>query len=130
MQFSNTPSRDVVSCKSCSCVQFSPVSGQCVRCGQSLGIRYCNIDLKELTKANSSNADDSLRMAVGAALRVMRTRRGLTQAALARQLGIVGRSQLSRIESGHVLPPLHIFLLIATWLGAESVTVKFRDSPP
>jgi DNA-binding XRE family transcriptional regulator len=130
MQFSTTPSREVVSCKRCSCVQFPRASGQCVKCGQDLKVFFFNIDLTALKRASSTSVNDSLRKAIGAALRGLRTRRQITQTALSKQLGIVGRSQLSRIESGHVLPPLHTFLLIATWLGVEGVTVRFRDSTP
>jgi len=129
MQFSTIPSRDVVVCKGCDCVQFLPTSGRCVRCDQGLGISYFAINLLGMNGSDSAT-DDSLRNSIGAALRAMRTRRGITQAALSRQLSIVGRSHLSRIESGRVLPPLHTLLLIVTCLGAESVIVRFRDSPP
>jgi DNA-binding XRE family transcriptional regulator len=128
MQFSTTPSRDVVRCNTCGVVQYLTACGQCARCHQSLGVSYITLDLRGLIGDHSKNADDPLRKSLGAALREMLTRRKITQTALSRKISI-GRSHLSRIESGRVFPPVFTFLLIATWLGAEGVTVRIRDSP-
>jgi transcriptional regulator with XRE-family HTH domain len=68
-----------------------------------------------------------IRQHIGYLIRELRLQRGMTQAALAWSIS-GSRSQLSRIERGHVLPPIAFILRIAAVLGVEQVFLRLRQS--
>ena len=129
MELTHLQPRDVLHCGACALVQTSNVSGRCRRCGQNLNVGFLEIDFSSLTINQSQPARESFPSRLGAVLRSLRRRRGITQSTLARKLHI-SRSELSRAETGRVLPPLRMVLLIATQLGVDHLTLRIRDLSP
>ena len=64
----------------------------------------------------AAGEDEAFLPAVGANLRRLRTRRGLSLERLARQSG-VSRAMLSQVELGHSAPPINVLWKIARALG-------------
>ena len=63
---------------------------------------------------------------VGLALRVLRELKGISQAKLARQAG-VGKSQLSKYESGKDLPKFDSLGKVLSALGTEPLALFYLD---
>jgi transcriptional regulator with XRE-family HTH domain len=57
----------------------------------------------------------------------MRSRLGMTQAALASATGL-HRTYLSRVENGQVLPSIIRLIEIAGGLGIDKITLRIRSS--
>ena len=66
---------------------------------------------------------------LGTTLREHRTRRGLSQQALARRAG-VSRTFLAQIERGESTPTVAVLLRLATALGVAAGTLLGEDPPP
>src|ERR1039458_340959 len=83
-------------------VQFCTLSTVCKRCQKPLGIRYATLILSH-NRRDEENCPEELALALGHLMRTMRLDRHMTQAECATRL-CTSRSQLSRIETGHLRP--------------------------
>jgi len=125
--------QETATCPRCGLHQYA--KGSCPRCHESLGIDFYRLDFDHLDEALLNPGHSPTPNAVGRALRQMRQRRGLSQERLARVIGpgngsIVGlRSYLSRIECGHVRPPLSTLLRITRALGLSAIILRFDHAP-
>lgn len=129
MKLTHVQPRDVLVCERCSLVQSAHSSGRCLRCRRNLNVSYLDLNLTVGSFDPSQSEWSSFPIRLGSVLRQLRLRRGISQSALARILRM-SRSELSKAESGRVLLPFRRVLLLATRLGADQVTIRFRDLPP
>lgn len=101
---------DVVVCPYCQLSQFEPGNGKCRRCHHRLGLlTYVEFFLSEPLHFPGHQAQPAVQMEVGGLIRKLRSRRGMTEAALASLTGI-HRTYLSAAEHGR-LPPSAMFIL-------------------
>jgi Helix-turn-helix domain len=117
----------VVRCVSCGLLQWVPVSGHCRKCQTKLGFSLIEIPL-----CVHENAPDDRRgsaLEVGPTLLAMRLRQGKTQTCVS-SISRVGRSSLSRYESGACSPSLSTLARILAALGAESLYIRIGKGPP
>ncbi len=114
--------RDTVVCPVCQLSQFEGGNGKCRRCHQSLGIAYIELFLSNLPCLDSQRSI-AMRKEVGLLIRRLRSRSGLTQAALASLTGI-HRTYLSRAERGQVMPSVIALMRIAGALGVEKILLR------
>lgn len=116
-------SRDVVICPVCQLSQFEPGNGKCRRCHHSF-ITYI-----EFILPNQLDRFDSQwpKIEVGGLVRRLRSRRGMTQAALAALTGI-NRTYLSRTECGQVMPSVVALMRIACALGVDKILLRVHSS--
>ncbi len=96
-----------------------------------MGFTY--LALSPLSLSNPLISPDSERLAamrleVGELIRNLRSRRGLTQAALA-SLARVHRTYLSRVERGRVTPSIFTLMQIAGAVGVQKITLRVRVPP-
>ena len=72
--------------------------------------------------AGATTYDAELAQAFGAAVRALRTERGIAQESLAHQAGIE-RSHMGKIERGEHMPTLVLILRIAKGLGCSAAAL-------
>jgi DNA-binding XRE family transcriptional regulator len=113
---------EVTTCPHCGLRGYLTENGQCRRCHRPLGVEYLRLSLSEFVGGVSN---ERLSERAGSALRALRAANGISQQGLARAAGI-GRSQLSRIECGHVLPSLRTLLQLAGLCGLTVVILRFE----
>lgn len=111
-----------ITCPFCFLKQFERTDGRCSRCRHSLGFTYLEVFLHQEEDAPS----ESVRR-LGRLIRVLRARRGVTQATLASLTGI-HRTYLSRAERGHVTPSLPVLTRIISALGVDKLMLRVRNS--
>ena len=87
--------RETVVCPFCQLKQFERGNGKCRRCSHSLGITYLEIQLPNSLASVSTQTEAAIRKEVGGLIRRLRSRRDITQSALASLTGI-HRTYLSR----------------------------------
>lgn len=119
------PLRKMVTCSHCGLHQYFPANRQCRRCRWSVGNIQFAIPLKSAAEP-SGDPDESLRRAIGALLRRLRRRHGISQTAMASLLK-THRSFLSRIEHGHKLPRLSMLAQVCSLLDVEQVILCMRQ---
>lgn len=118
--------RETAICPHCSLHQY--VKGStCPKCHGSLGVEFARLDLREWHRLLSDENSQLLRHEVGLAIRQLRVRRGISQGRLARMAGGIGRSQLSRVECGHVRPSISTLLRITRALGLTAIILRFES---
>jgi len=105
-----------VRCSSCQLLQFLPSRGRCLRCGALL-FYAAEIPL------NSAVCVRDACLALGSAIRTVRSRQHLSQKDLSTLAG-VERSHLSRIETG--FEPSPRFCTVVRLLRALGVTLVLR----
>jgi DNA-binding XRE family transcriptional regulator len=120
-------SDSVVCCQFCKLTQFERGNGQCRRCHHPLGFTYIEFFLSPLPTSIDSQSLIAMRLKVGALIRRLRCRRGITQAALASLSG-VNRSYISRAEHGKVTPSVIALMQIAGALGVSKLMLRLRSS--
>ena len=118
--------RTTIVCPACKLKKFERTENRCPRCHHSLGIEYFEIVLPSSLELLSPQRVVSIRQEVGGLIRSFRSRRDMTQAALASLTGI-HRTYLSRIEQGRVLPTIVSLLQIGRALGIDKVLVRARS---
>ena len=119
--------RDVVVCPVCQLSQFERGNSKCRRCHHSLGITYIELSISNTLDRLDSQFLNSVRREVGELIRRLRSRRGMTQAALASLTGI-HRTYLSRAERGQVMPSIIALMRIAGSLGVDKIPLRVRSS--
>jgi transcriptional regulator with XRE-family HTH domain len=92
-----------------------------------LGFTYIEFFLSPLPTSIDSQSLIAMRLKVGALIRRLRCRRGITQAALASLSG-VNRSYISRAEHGKVTPSVIALMQIAGALGVSKLMLRLRSS--
>jgi ribosome-binding protein aMBF1 (putative translation factor) len=113
-------------CSYCHLHQY--LSQQCRRCGRALNVECIRINLPPGDRADQpETADRALPVRIGAAIRSLRSRRGISQEALAKAAK-TGRSTISRMECGHLVPSLSRLLSLARLCGLTSVLLRLEQS--
>ena len=121
---------EIVICPRCNTRQY-PRNGSCIKCHRALGLSYMNLQLSTLLNPRTIDDERQLARSIGALLRSLRKRRGITQSQLAaRAAGCIARTYLSKAECGHVLLPLSKLLPIAKALGLTAAILRFESSSP
>jgi predicted transcriptional regulator len=92
-----------------------------------LGISYIEIFLTDPPTPLNSQRLIAARLEVGRLIRRLRSRRGVTQAALASMTGI-HRTYLSRAEHGQVMPSVVALMQILRALGVDKMLLRVRSS--
>ncbi len=94
--------QETLVCSNCQLRQYERGTGKCRRCHHLLGITYIEIYLPSSLAPLTSQKVVAIRKEVGGLIRRLRSRREITQAALASLTGI-NRTYLSRAERGQVI---------------------------
>jgi len=119
---------EIVICRRCNTRQY-PRNGNCIRCHCTLGVNYLNLQVSTLLNPRTAHDERQLAHSIGALLRSLRKRRGLSQSQIAmRTAGHIARTYLSKAECGHVLLPLSKLLPIAKALGLTAVILRFETN--
>ena len=118
--------RETVVCPICQLKQFERGNGKCRRCQRSLGVTYIEINLPSSLAHLSSQRVVTIRKEVGGLIRRLRSRREITQAALASLTGI-HRTYLSRAERGQVMPSIIALMQIARALEVDKILLRVRS---
>ena len=119
---------EIVTCWRCNTCQF-PKDGKCVRCHCSLGVEYVFFQVPALIDPHPEG-HTQLAPSIGQLIRSLRSRRGISQAQLARMAAEIDRSYLSKAESGLVLLPLSRLLALTRSLGLAAVILRFEEARP
>jgi ribosome-binding protein aMBF1 (putative translation factor) len=119
--------RQIADCPHCGLHQYLTENGACRRCNRPIGVEFIHLPLNDLARQLSDKELRLLPNRVGLAIRDLRSRRGISQEKLARAAR-TGRSHLSRIECGHVRPPLSTLLRVTGALGLDAVILRFENS--
>lgn len=119
--------REIVICSVCKLRQFERSNGNCSRCHHSLGIAFIELLLSTPPNSSDSQSQTAIRKEIGALVRRLRARRGITQAELTSLTGI-NRTYLSRAERGQVMPSVIALMQIAGALGVDKVLLRVRHS--
>ena len=114
-------------CPNCELRQYERGTGKCRRCHHSLGIAYIEIYLPNSLAPLTSQRVVAIRKEVGGLIRRLRSRREITQAALASLTGI-HRTYLSRAERGQVMPSIIALMQIARALEVDKILLCVRSS--
>ena len=113
--------RQIADCPHCGLHQYLTENGMCRRCNRPIGVEFIHLPLSDKKLRQLPNR-------VGLAIRDLRSRRGISQERLARAAGGMGRSHLSRIECGHVHPPLSTLLRLTGVLGLNVIILRFENA--
>ena len=103
-------------------------TGSARRCNRPIGVEFIHLPLNDLARQLSDKELRQLPNRLGLAIRDLRSRRGISQEKLARAAGGMGRSHLSRIECGHVHPPLSTLLRLTGVLGLNAIILRFENA--
>jgi DNA-binding XRE family transcriptional regulator len=114
-------------CPNCQLKQYERGSGICRRCRDKLGVSYLEIYLSSSLAHLTSQNEIAIRKEVGGLIRRLRSRREITQAALASLTGI-NRTYLSRAERGKVMPSIIALMQIAHALEVDKILLRVRNS--
>jgi DNA-binding XRE family transcriptional regulator len=114
-------------CANCQLKQYERGSGICRRCRHKLGLSYLEVYLSSSLAPLTSQNRIAIRKEVGGLIRRLRSRREITQAALASLTGI-NRTYLSRAERGKVTPSIIALIQIARALEVDKVLLRVRNS--
>ena len=117
--------RDTVICPTCQLSQFERGNGKCRRCHHSLGFTFFELSLASPVISLDSQRLTAMRIEVGGLIRRLRSRHGITQAALAALTGI-HRTYLSRVECGRVTPSIFTLMQIAGAVGVDKIMLRVR----
>ena len=120
--------RQIADCPHCGLHQYLTENGMCRRCNRPIGVEFIHLPLNDLARQLSDKKLRQLPNRVGLAIRDLRARRGISQERLARAAGGMGRSHLSRIECGHVHPPLSTLLRLTGVLGLNAIILRFENA--
>jgi DNA-binding XRE family transcriptional regulator len=119
--------RETVVCPFCQLKQFERGNGKCRLCRHSLGITFLEIQLPDSLVSFSTQTEAAIRKEVGGLIRRLRSRRDITQAALASLTGI-HRTYLSRAERGQVMPSVIALMQIGRALEVDKILLRVRSS--
>ena len=117
--------RHAVICPTCQLSQFERGNGKCRRCHHSLGFTFFELTLSSPLTSLESERLTAMRIEVGGLIRRLRSRHGITQAALAALTGI-HRTYLSRVERGRVAPSIFTLMQIAGAVGVDKIMLRVR----
>jgi len=120
--------RETAKCPHCGLHQYLTANGACSRCKRPIGVQFINFPLSDLARQLSDKEHNVLPNRLGLAIRDLRSRRHLSQEALAKAAK-TGRSHLSRIECGRVRPPLSTLLRLTGALGLNAIILRFENAP-
>jgi DNA-binding XRE family transcriptional regulator len=107
--------------------QFERGSDRCRRCHHPLGVNYIELFVPTLPDCPKARSPVATGIELGGLMRRLRSRRGMTQDALASLTG-VHRTYLSRAERGQVVPSIISLMRIARALGVDKILLRVRSS--
>jgi len=113
-------------CENCQLTQYERGSGICRRCRRKLGVSYLEVYLSSPLDPLTFQNENAIRREVGGLIRRLRSRREITQAALASLTGI-NRTYLSRAERGKVMPSIIALMQIACALEVDKILLRVRN---
>ncbi len=119
--------RETVICPVCRLSQFERGSGTCRCCHHPLGLSYIEVFLPIRLDLFDAECLTAIKVEIGALIRRLRSRRGITQAAPA-SVTRLHRTYVSRAERGQVLPAIDALIRIASALGVDKVLLRVRNS--
>lgn len=122
-----SPFQENLVCPNCQLRQYERGSGKCRRCHHSLGVTYIEVYLSTSLAPRTSQTVIEIRKEVGGLIRRLRSRREITQAALASLTGI-NRTYISRAERGKVIPSVTALMQIAYALKIDKILLRVRNS--
>jgi DNA-binding XRE family transcriptional regulator len=117
--------RGTLLCEFCGLSQFERGNGICRRCRHPLGVAYLELLPSIPLDSSSSRSQIAIRKTLGGLIRRLRSRRGITQTALASLTGI-NRTYVSRAERGQVMPSVIALLKIGGALGIDKILLRLR----
>ncbi len=117
--------RETVDCPHCALHGYLTEDGRCRRCHRPLYVEYLRLDVAaQLSDENLC----ALPARIGSTLRLLRSKRGISQEKLARATGgSIGRSTISRMECGHLVPSLSRLLSLARICGLTTVILRLEE---
>jgi len=118
--------RDSVICPACQLSQLERGNGKCRRCHHSLGVTYCELFLPTSIPSIDLQRPGLIRKEIGGLIRRLRSRRDITQSALASLTGI-HRTYLSRAEHGQVMPSVVALMRIARALNVDEIVLRVLE---
>ena len=119
--------RQTADCPYCGLHHYLRDDGECPRCHRPIGVEFIHLPLIDLVQQLSDNELQALPNRVGLAIRELRRRLHISQETLSRAAH-TGRSHLSRIECGHVRPPLSTLLRVSGALGLNAIILRFENA--
>lgn len=119
------PSFEVPRCPHCGLIQFRRATPRCVRCKKPLDDFIAGTPLRLFVPNRTENSAEVLARRVGTAVRCLRKERKLTQQRLAILMG-TGRSYISKLESGGVVPSLQTLERATLALGIDLADLFLR----
>jgi len=119
------PSFEVPRCTHCGLTQFRAANSKCVRCKKPLADFMGGTPGRSCSPDSLDNSAGVLAKRVGAAVRGLRKERQLTQQHLANLMG-TGRSYVSKLESGRVLPSLQTLDRATSAFGIDIAELFLR----
>jgi hypothetical protein len=119
---------ETVTCRRCNTRQY-PRNGACIKCHCELGLDYLNLQVSTQLDPRTVYDDKQLARSIGALIRGLRNRRGITQSQLVmRAACCVARTYLSKAECGHAMLPVSKLLPIVRALGLTAVILRFEST--
>lgn len=119
------PSFEVPRCPHCGLIQFRHTIASCVRCKKPLDDFTGGMPARFFVPDRLEKSAELLALRVGVAVRSLRKERKFTQQRLAILMG-TGRSYISKLESGRVVPSLQTLDRATSAFGIDLAELFLR----
>jgi DNA-binding XRE family transcriptional regulator len=119
------PSFEVPRCPHCGLIQFRRPIDKCVRCKKPLDDFATAMLAHAFASSLPKQSKEALAQRVGVAVKTLRKERKFTQQRLATLMG-TGRSYISKLESGHVVPSLQTLESATSAFGIDLAELFLR----
>jgi DNA-binding XRE family transcriptional regulator len=119
------PSFEVPRCPHCGLIQFRHAIDKCVRCKKPLDDLATAMLACAFASSLPNQSKEALAQRVGVAVKTLRKERKFTQHRLATLMG-TGRSYISKLESGHVVPSLQTLESATSAFGIDLAELFLR----
>jgi DNA-binding XRE family transcriptional regulator len=123
---SDSASKNVLRCAHCDLRQFAPASGFCRRCHRLLNWPRADSSGPSSLSNGACLSTEHLAQRIGAAIKILRKERRLSQERLASKIGGISRPSISKLESGKVVPSLRKLQRVTTALGIDIAELFLR----
>ncbi len=119
------PSFEIPRCLHCGLIQFRRTIAKCVRCKSPLD-DFATVTLTHaFTSKISKRSKEAIAQRVGVAVKTLRKERKFTQQQLAMLMG-TGRSYISKLESGRIVPSLQTLESATSAFGIDLAELFLR----
>jgi DNA-binding XRE family transcriptional regulator len=119
------PSFEVPRCRHCGLIQFRHTIAKCVRCKKPLDNLATGMFARSFASDRPKQCKEALGQRVGVAVKSLRKERKFTQQRLAILMG-TGRSYISKLESGRVVPSLQTLQRATSAFGIDLAELFLR----